>query len=251
MQSSEKLEQIFMQVQKPARYTGGELNSVMKDPAKVNIRIAMAFPDLYEIGMSHLGMKLLYGLFNEQEDVWCERVFAPDTDMEALMRANGLKLFGLESRDPVDTFDFLGFTLQYELSFTAILNMLDLAGIPLLSADRGDDCSLVIAGGPILSTSSPWEKGRRSISNCSTFTAGIRRPASSGRRSSGRLRRLKGSMCRRCMRCGITRTVPSPRSRRRTGRPRRCASGLSWTWIKLIIRTVLWYRSSISSTTAQ
>ena len=148
MQSSEKLEQIFMQVQKPARYTGGELNSVMKDPAKVNIRIAMAFPDLYEIGMSHLGMKLLYGLFNEQEDVWCERVFAPDTDMEALMRANGLKLFGLESRDPVDTFDFLGFTLQYELSFTAILNMLDLAGIPLLSADRGDDCSLVIAGGP-------------------------------------------------------------------------------------------------------
>ena len=148
VQSSEKLEQIFMQVQKPARYTGGELNSVMKDPAKVNIRIAMAFPDLYEIGMSHLGMKLLYGLFNEQEDVWCERVFAPDTDMEALMRANGLKLFGLESRDPVDTFDFLGFTLQYELSFTAILNMLDLAGIPLLSADRGDDCSLVIAGGP-------------------------------------------------------------------------------------------------------
>lgn len=148
MQSSEKLEQIFMQVQKPARYTGGELNSVMKDPAKVNIRIAMAFPDLYEIGMSHLGMKLLYGLFNEQEDVWCERVFAPDTDMEALMRANGLKLFGLESRDPVDTFDFLGFTLQYELSFTAILNMLDLAGIPLRSADRGDDCPLVIAGGP-------------------------------------------------------------------------------------------------------
>ncbi len=142
------LEQLFMKVQKPGRYTGGELNSVVKEKGAVGIRFAFCFPDIYEVGMSHLGMKLLYGLFNAQPDVWCERVFAPDVDMEALMRENGVKLFGLESRDPIDTFDFVGFTLQYELSFTAILNMLDLAGIPLRSADRGDGCPLVIAGGP-------------------------------------------------------------------------------------------------------
>lgn len=142
------LEELFERVQKPARYTGGELNSVMKRKEEVAIRFAFCFPDTYEVGMSHLGMKLLYGLFNEQPDVWCERVFAPDVDMEALMRENGVKLYGLESRDPIDTFDFLGFTLQYELSFTAILNMLDLAGLPLRSADRGDGCPLVIAGGP-------------------------------------------------------------------------------------------------------
>ncbi len=142
------LEELFERVQKPARYTGGELNSVMKRKEEAAIRFAFCFPDTYEVGMSHLGMKLLYGLFNEQPDVWCERVFAPDVDMEALMRENGVKLYGLESRDPIDTFDFLGFTLQYELSFTAILNMLDLAGLPLRSADRGDGCPLVIAGGP-------------------------------------------------------------------------------------------------------
>ena len=142
------LEELFERVQKPARYTGGELNSIMKRKEEVAIRFAFCFSDTYEVGMSHLGMKLLYGLFNEQPDVWCERVFAPDVDMEALMRENGVKLYGLESRDPIDTFDFLGFTLQYELSFTSILNMLDLAGLPLRSADRGDGCPLVIAGGP-------------------------------------------------------------------------------------------------------
>lgn len=103
------VEKLFMQVQKPGRYTGGELNSVVKDRDAVAIRFAFCFPDLYEVGMSHLGMKILYGLFNSQPDIWCERVFAPDTDMEALMRQNGVKLFGLESRDPIDTFDFLGF----------------------------------------------------------------------------------------------------------------------------------------------
>ena len=148
MRINKELEQILLKVQKPARYTGGELNSVMKRKEEVAIRFAFCFPDTYEVGMSHLGMKLLYGLFNEQPDVWCERVFAPDVDMEALMRENGVKLYGLESRDPIGTFDFLGFTLQYELSFTAILNMLDLAGLPLRSADRGDGCPLVIAGGP-------------------------------------------------------------------------------------------------------
>ncbi len=155
MNVSKELEQVLLQVQKPARYTGGELNSVVKDSAGVRIRFAFCFPDLYEVGMSHLGMKILYGLFNEQEDVWCERVFAPDTDMEALMRERGIPLFGLESRDPIRKFDFVGFTLQYELSYTGVLNMLDLAGIPLHASERGDDCPLVVGGGPCVCNPEP------------------------------------------------------------------------------------------------
>lgn len=142
------LEQLFDKVQKPARYTGGELNSVVKDKHTVNVRFAFCFPDLYEVGMSHLGMKILYGLKNAVEDFWCERVFAPDTDMETLMRENNIPLFALESRDPIREFDFVGFTLQYEMCYTTILNMLDLASIPLLSSERGDDMPIVIAGGP-------------------------------------------------------------------------------------------------------
>ena len=142
------LDDLLMRVQRPARYSGGELNSVMKDPAAVAVRFAFCFPDLYEVGMSHLGMKILYGQFNSREDIWCERVFAPDTDMEQLMRERGIRLFGLESRDPIDTFDFIGFTLQYELSYTALLNMLDLAGLPLRAADRDERHPLVVAGGP-------------------------------------------------------------------------------------------------------
>ena len=142
------LDELFDRVQKPARYTGGELNSVMKDKSQVSVRFAFCFPDLYEVGMSHLGMKILYGLQNAEEDFWCERVFAPDTDMETLMRENGIPLFALESRDPIREFDFVGFTLQYEMCYTTILNMLDLAGIPLRSENRGDEMPLVIAGGP-------------------------------------------------------------------------------------------------------
>lgn len=142
------IDRILKKVQKPGRYSGGELNSVMKHKEEVAIRFAFCFPDLYEVGMSHLGMKLLYGLFNAQEDMWCERVFLPDTDMEAAMRENEIPLFALESRDPLREFDFIGFTLQYELSFTAVLHMLDLAGLPLRAADRDDSCPLVIAGGP-------------------------------------------------------------------------------------------------------
>ena len=142
------LDDLLLSVQKPARYAGGELNSVTKTAAEVNIRFAFCFPDLYEVGMSHLGMKLLYGLFNSQEDVWCERVFAPDTDMERQMRQHNIKLFGLESRDPIDTFDFIGFTLQYEMSFTEILHMLGLAGLPLRAAERDERYPLVVAGGP-------------------------------------------------------------------------------------------------------
>lgn len=149
------LEQLFDRVQKPARYTGGELNSVVKDKNKVNVRFAFCFPDLYEVGMSHLGMKILYGLKNAVEDFWCERVFAPDSDMEALMRENHIPLFGLESRDPLREFDFVGFTLQYEMCYTTVLNMLDLADIPLLAAERGEDMPLVVAGGPCVCNPEP------------------------------------------------------------------------------------------------
>ncbi len=144
----QKIDRILMRVQKPGRYAGGELGSVVKDRSKVNFRFAMCFPDLYEVGMSHLGMKILYALLNQREDYWCERVFAPDADMEAQMRSRGLPLYGLESFDPIAGFDMIGFTLQYEMSYTTILNMLDLAGLPVRAADRPGLSPLVIAGGP-------------------------------------------------------------------------------------------------------
>ena len=153
----EKIEAILPLVQKPARYTGGELNSVVKDKANVDIRFAFCFPDTYEIGMSHLGMKILYSLINSRENYWCERVFAPDTDMEKLLRERNIPLFALESRDSLYDFDVVGFTLQYELSFTNVLNMLDLSGIPLRSKDRGDslDVPVVVAGGPCVCNPEP------------------------------------------------------------------------------------------------
>ena len=143
-----EVEKILQYVQKPGRYSGGELNSVIKDPEKVDIRYAFCFPDTYEIGMSHLGMKILYGLVNERDDAWCERVFAPALDMEELMRKNNIPLFALESGDYIKNFDLIGFTLQYELSYTNILNMLDLAGVPLFSKDRTELAPLVCVGGP-------------------------------------------------------------------------------------------------------
>ncbi|MCI8650369.1 MAG: TIGR03960 family B12-binding radical SAM protein [Anaerotruncus sp.] len=142
------LERILLQVQKPARYTGGELGSIIKDPQKVELRFAFCFPDVYEVGMSHLGMKILYALQNAREDCWCERVFAPDQDMEQLMRAHKIPLYGLESFDPIAAFDLIGFTLQYELSFTAVLNMLDLAGLEVRACDRKALAPIVVAGGP-------------------------------------------------------------------------------------------------------
>lgn len=143
-----KLESLLLKVQKPGRYSGGEINSVIKDKEKVDVRFAFCFPDIYEIGMSHLGMKILYSQFNNRDDVWCERVFAPWTDFEQVMRENNIPLFALESRDDVKDFDIVGFTLQYELSYTNVLNMLDLAGIPLKSSDRHSLAPLVVAGGP-------------------------------------------------------------------------------------------------------
>ncbi|MFR5875947.1 MAG: TIGR03960 family B12-binding radical SAM protein [Eubacterium sp.] len=143
-----EVEKILQYVQKPARYVGGELNSVVKDAEKVDIRYAFCFPDTYEIGMSHLGMKILYGLVNNREDAWCERVFAPDNDMEEQMRKNNVPLFALESGDYIRDFDIIGFTLQYELCYTNVLNMLDLAGVPIWSKDRTELTPIVCAGGP-------------------------------------------------------------------------------------------------------
>lgn len=143
-----EVEKLLKKVQKPARYTGGELNSVIKNKDSVKLRYAFCFPDNYEIGMSHLGMKILYSLVNEREDSWCERVFAPWDDMEALMRENGVKLYALESGDSLDEFDLIGFSLQYELCYTNVLNMLDLGGIPVLKKDRTSLAPIVIAGGP-------------------------------------------------------------------------------------------------------
>lgn len=143
-----EVEKILQYVQKPARYAGGELNSVVKNVQDISLRYAFCFPDTYEIGMSHLGMKIIYGLVNEREDAWCERVFAPDSDMEEQMRKNNVPLFALESGDYIKDFDIIGFTLQYELSYTNVLNMLDLAGIPLLSKDRTSLTPIVCCGGP-------------------------------------------------------------------------------------------------------
>ncbi|MBE7039330.1 MAG: TIGR03960 family B12-binding radical SAM protein [Ruminococcaceae bacterium] len=142
------LDKILMNVQKPARYIGTEYGSIHKNLSDVYIRFAFCFPDVYEVGMSHLGMKILYHLLNEQPDIFCERVFAPWDDMETQMREEKIKLFSLETRSEVSDFDFVGFTLQYEMSYSNIINMLDLAKIPLLSKDRGEEFPLVCAGGP-------------------------------------------------------------------------------------------------------
>ncbi len=148
-------EKMLSRVQKPGRYCGGEINSVIKDKSKPLIRFAFCFPDTYEIGMSHLGIKILYSIFNEREDIWCERVFAPWGDMEEEMRKANVPLFALESHDSIKDFDFIGFTLQYELSYTNILYMLDLTGVPLKSADRGDNSPIVVAGGPCTANAEP------------------------------------------------------------------------------------------------
>ncbi len=141
-------DKILLSLEKPARYTGGEWNMVTKDPQKVDVRFAFCFPDVYEVGMSHLGMKILYHVLNRRQDTFCERVFAPWVDMEEIMRQKGIPLFALETKDPIRDFDMLGFTLQYEMSYTNILNMLDLAGVPLLSSERKKSDPFVIAGGP-------------------------------------------------------------------------------------------------------
>ncbi len=152
---SEKIQKILLEVQKPGRYVGGELNSVIKNKDDVAVRYAFCFPDTYEIGMSHLGMKILYSVVNNRDDAWCERVFAPDNDMEEKMRENNIPLWALESGDSIRDFDLIGFTLQYELSFSNVLNMLDLAGVPIYSKDRPDLTPIVVAGGPCACNAEP------------------------------------------------------------------------------------------------
>lgn len=155
MTNREKIERLLLKVKSPSRYIGGELNSVVKDKEKVDVRFAFCFPDSYDIGMSHLGMKILYALKNQRENFWCERVFAPGVDFEQLMRENDILLYGLESLDPIKEFDFIGFTIQYELSYTNILNMLDLAGLAVFAKDRGENDPLVCGGGPCVCNPEP------------------------------------------------------------------------------------------------
>ena len=141
-------DEILMRVEKPARYIGNELNSVIKNSEEIDIRFAMCFPDVYEIGMSHLGIQILYDMFNRREDTWCERVYSPWPDLHEIMKEEQIPLFGLESQEPLKNFDFLGITIQYEMCYTNILQVLDLAQIPLLAKDRTDGMPIVIGGGP-------------------------------------------------------------------------------------------------------
>ena len=141
-------DEILLKIEKPARYIGNEVNSVNKDVSKVDIRFAMCFPDVYEIGMSHLGIQILYDMLNQREDTYCERVYSPWIDLDKIMREEKIPLFTLESQRPVKECDFLGITLQYEMCYTNILQILELSQIPLLAADRDEDCPVVIGGGP-------------------------------------------------------------------------------------------------------
>ena len=141
-------DEILLKIEKPARYIGNEVNSVMKDKNEVDVRFAMCFPDVYEIGMSHLGIQILYDMFNQREDVWCERVYSPWLDLHKIMKEEQIPLFALESQDPIREFDFLGITIQYEMCYTNILQILDLSRIPIHSRDRGETDPIVIGGGP-------------------------------------------------------------------------------------------------------
>ncbi len=150
-----QIEQVLMKVQKPGRYTGGEPGGVYKEKEELDLRFAFCFPDTYEVGMSFLGMKILYEILNARENIWCERAFMPWVDMKREMEENGIPLYALESKDPLRDFDVVGFTLQYELSYSNILAMLDLAGIPLLAAERDDAAPFIVAGGPCACNGEP------------------------------------------------------------------------------------------------
>ena len=141
-------DEILLKIEKPARYIGNEVNMAVKDPAAVDIRFAMCFPDVYEIGMSHLGMQILYDMFNRRDDIYCERIFSPWTDLDQIMREKNIPLFALESQDPIREFDFIGITIQYEMCYTNILQVLDLGKIPLHAADRTESDPIIIGGGP-------------------------------------------------------------------------------------------------------
>ncbi len=148
-------DEILLTIEKPVRYIGNEVNSVMKDLSKIDIRFAMCFPDVYEIGMSHLGIQILYDMFNKRDDIWCERVYSPWVDLDKIMREQNIPLFAVESQDPVKSFDFLGITLQYEMCYTNILQILELSQIPIWSKDRTEDDLIVIGGGPCVYNPEP------------------------------------------------------------------------------------------------
>ena len=141
-------DEILMAVDKPSRYIGHEYNMVEKDLDTVDIRFAMCFPDVYEIGMSYLGIQILYDMFNRREDTYCERVYSPWPDLDKIMREQRIPLFSMETQSPIRDFDFLGITIQYEMCYTNILQVIDLSGIPLLSKDRTEEDPIVIGGGP-------------------------------------------------------------------------------------------------------
>ena len=149
-------DEVLLRVDKAARYIGGEINSVMKDKDQVKIRFALSFPDTYEIGSSNQGMSILYHMFNEREDVWCERLFSPWTDLDKIMREEHIPLFALESQEPVKNFDFLGITMGYEMCYSNVLQILDLSQIPLLACERQEEDPLVIGGGVCTYNPEPW-----------------------------------------------------------------------------------------------
>ena len=155
MSDPRAIERLFPSVEKPGRYTGGEWNAIVKDPSRTRISVALAFPDVYEIGMSYLGQKILYALLNERPEFRAERVFAPWPDMEEALRIAGEPLFSLENRTPLSAFDVVGFSLLYELNYSNVLTMLDLGGITLRAGDRRDDEPLVLAGGPAVFNPEP------------------------------------------------------------------------------------------------
>lgn len=173
---------ILLNIEKPARYIGNEVNSVMKDKDQIDIRFAMCFPDVYEIGMSHLGIQILYDMFNRRDDVWCERVYSPWTDLDKIMRKEKLPLFALESQDPIREFDFLGITIQFEMCYTNILQILELSQIPMHSCDRTENDPIVIGGGPVHITLNLLqnflicfisERERLLMMNCLTHTKNV------------------------------------------------------------------------------
>ncbi len=141
-------EEVLLKIEKPARYIGNEVNMVRKDLSEIEVRFAMCFPDVYEIGMSHLGIQILYDMFNQREDIYCERIYSPWTDLDKIMREQKIPLFAIESQDPIKEFDFIGITLQYEMCYTNVLQILDLGQIPLHSCDRTEDDPIIIGGGP-------------------------------------------------------------------------------------------------------
>ena len=153
-----QLDKLFKRVKKPGRYIGGEVNSVIKDEKETYVNFCFCFPDIYEIGMSYLGLQIIYKVLNDMPGVWCQRAFQPQTDMEDLMMENNVPLFSLEGKMPLKDMDMVGFTLQYEMSFTTVLNMIDLAGIPMFARDRGEDMPLIVCGGPCAYNPEPlWE----------------------------------------------------------------------------------------------